>query len=244
MRLLLLAGTADSAQIAASLARENRVITTASLARATRSPVPLGLPTRIGGWGSEDAFRDWLRKERVDAILDATHPFAARIAERASRAAADFGLDFLRFQRPQWLPGPDDNWTFLNHCGEVEQRVPETARIMIDTDGRGNERLGHLEGRTVFCRLREPVPGSMNRPAWHFHYDRGPFSYDDERRLYDSLALDWIVLPNVGGVEESPKLDAARRLGIRVGMVRRPPRPEAPRAETVSEVMSWVRRRL
>ncbi len=244
MRLLLLAGTSDAAHIAASLARETRLITTASLARAARSPVPLGLPTRIGGWGSEEAFRDWLRKERVEAVLDATHPFAVRISDRAQRAATDLGIAYLRFQRPQWMPGPDDRWTFLNHCGEVEEKVPDGARLMIDTDGRGNDRLGHLCGRVVFCRLRERMPRVSARPAWNFLYDRGPFTHDTERRLYTSLELDWIVLPNVGGVEESPKLDAARRLGLRVGLVRRPPQAEAPRAETVSEVMSWVRRRL
>ncbi len=244
MRLLLLAGTNDSAQIAATLARESRLIATASLARAARSPVALGLPTRIGGWGSDAAFKEWLLTERVDAILDVTHPFAIRISDRAFRAASELGLGYLRFQRPQWLPGPDDRWTFLNDLGEVESKVPRGARLMIDTDGRGNDRLGHLDGRTVYCRLREPLPEVSARPAWHFIYGRGPFALDSEAYLYETLALDWIVLPNVGGVEESPKLDAARRLGIRIGIVRRPPQAEAPRAETVSEVMRWVRSRL
>jgi precorrin-6A/cobalt-precorrin-6A reductase len=245
MRLLMLAGTHDSVQIAGALAREHRVAAIASMARAARAPIPLGLPTRIGGWGGEEAFVDWLRRERVHAILDATHPFAVTISGRALRAAEELGLDYLRFQRPPWIPGPEDRWTFLNSCGEIAQKLPVGARVLIDTDGRGNEAAGQLDGRVVFCRVSEVTPGAeARRAAWRFLTGGGTPAYDEEIRLYTSLNLDWIVLPNVGGVEESAKLEAARRLGIQLGIVRRPPQREAPRAETVSEVMRWVRRRL
>ena len=242
MRLLLLAGTRDSAQIAAALAREHRVATVATLPRGTRAPVPLGLPTRIGGWGGEAAFRDWLRRERVGGILDATHPFASAISDRAVRAATDLGIDYLRFQRPPWMPGAQDRWTFLNDCAEVDGCVPEGATVLLDTGGRWTDGAGALPGRTVHVRLQSPWSGPDGR--WHYLPGPAHFDVDSEMRLYDRLQLDWIVLPNVGGSEESPKLDAARRLGIRMGVIRRPRPPGAPRAETVSEVMRWVRRRL
>lgn len=245
MRLLLLAGTGDSVQIAGALSREHRVIATASLPRAAQAPVPMGVPTRIGGWGGEEAFRRWLTHERVHAILDATHPFAVRISDRAARAAADLGIDYIRFQRPPWLPGADDRWVFLNDCGEIGHKVPDGATLLLDTGGRGNELVGPLHGRTVHCRLEShPAPGTVNGTAWHFIVGRSPFAADAEMRLYSGLGLDWIVLPNVGGVEERPKLEAARRLGIQIGLIRRPPQPEAPRVETVSEVLRWVRRRI
>lgn len=243
MRLLLLAGTRDAVQIAGALAREHRVAATASLPRAVRSPIPLGLPTRIGGWGDDAGFGDWLIRERVHAILDATHPFATRISDRAFRMSEALGVDYLRFQRPPWMPGAEDRWTFLNDCAEVDQKVPEGATVLLDTGGMGNDSLGPLRGRTVHCRLDAP-PNGRARDAWHYVIERGPYDANSEMRLYDRLGLDWIVLLNVGGVEERPKLEAARRLGIRTGLIRRPPQPEAPRAETVSEVMRWVRRRL
>lgn len=244
MRLLLLAGTSDSAQIAGALAKENRIVATASIARAVRSPISLGLPTRIGGWGSDEAFADWLVHERVDAILDVTHPFAERITRRASTVSRELGIDYLHFLRPPWLPGPEDRWLFLNDCSEVSYRVPDGVRLLIDTEGRGNQHLGFLNGRTVHCRLREPVNGIETRGAWNFIFGRGPFTLDDEITLYRSLRLDWLVLPNVGGAEGCAKLEAARRVGLKLAMIRRPPQPEAPRATTVSEVVAWVRRRL
>lgn len=246
MRLLLLAGMPDSVQIAGALAREHRVAPIASLPRAVSAPVPLGVPTRIGGWGGEAQFRDWLRRERVGAILDVTHPFDGSISDRALRAAQDLGLDYIRFQRPPWKPGPEDHWTFLNDCAEVPQKVPEGATLLLDTGGRGAERMGHLSHRTVHCRfdVRLSPPTLPNGTGWHYLMGRAPYDPAVEERLYHRLGLDWIVLLNVGGSEDAPKLEAARRLGIRLGVVRRPPQPEAPRAETVSEVMRWVRRRL
>jgi precorrin-6A/cobalt-precorrin-6A reductase len=245
MRLLLLAGTRDSVQIAGALSREHRVAATAAIPRGVRAPVSLGLPTRIGGWGGEAGFRDWLVRERVNAILDTTHPFATAISDRAFRVSDELGIDYIRFLRPSWLPGAEDRWAFLNDCSEVAQKVPEGATILLDTGGRGAERAGPLPGRTVHCRVEPPLPnGAVDGRGWHYLPARARFEAESEMRLYSGLGLDWLVLQNVGGVEERPKLEAARRLGISIGLVRRPPQPEAPRAGTVSEVMHWVRRRL
>jgi precorrin-6A/cobalt-precorrin-6A reductase len=168
------------------------------------------------------------------------------MSDRALRAAQDLGLDYLRFQRPPWKPGPDDNWTFLNDCAEVPHKVPEGSTLMLDMGGRGADRVGHLSHRTVHCRLdaRLSPPALPNGTGWHYLVGGAPYDPDSETLLYHRLGLDWIVLLNTGGSEDVPKFEAARRLGIRLGLVRRPPQPEAPRVETVSEVMRWVRRRL
>lgn len=244
MRLLLLAGTWESAQIAAALARDRRIVTTASLARAARSPKPLGLPTRIGGWGSEESFEQWLQGERIRAILDATDPFSTTISHRAHRLSRKLGIDYLQFLRPPWIPRDQDHWTFLNDCSDIAHKVPKGSTVMIDTDGRGLSVAGDLPGRAVFCRLRHRAEALADRPGWRVLDGSGPYSVGGELAVYRALELDWVVLPNVGGVEESPKLDAASRLGIRVGMVRRPPQPEGHRATTIAEVMQWVMRRL
>ena len=58
------------------------------------------------------------------------------------------------------------------------------------------------------------------------------------------LGVTWSVTRNSGGSASFAKLEAARRLGISVAMIRRPPQPEAARISTVSEALAWVRRRL
>ncbi|MDQ3988322.1 MAG: precorrin-6A/cobalt-precorrin-6A reductase, partial [Actinomycetota bacterium] len=52
--------------------------------------------------------------------------------------------------------------------------------------------------------------------------------------------IDVLVTKNSGGTMTSAKLDAARRLGLPVVMVSRPPEPDIPRVTTAAEARRWV----
>ena len=84
MTLLLLAGSGEAKQIAWGLA-DTGINVIASLAGATRSPDPLPVKTRVGGFGGETGFRAFLEEAQITAVLDATHPFADRITQRTAR---------------------------------------------------------------------------------------------------------------------------------------------------------------
>lgn len=244
VRLLLLAGQTDSVSLASALSAETSVVALAALARSSSSPEPLGLPTRIGGWGGRAPFAEWLRRERIDAILDATSPFATEISEDALDVAGAHGIDYLRFLRPSWLPGPQDDWAFLHGFGDVARAVPENARLFVDSEGRGREEMGDLGGRTVFYRARDWPSDSAFPSHWQPLPVLGTNSLGREIERFRALGIDWMVLPNSGGHEARKRLDAARQAGVRIAVVRRPPQPEAPRATTVSEVLNWLRRRV
>lgn len=69
---------------------------------------------RIGGWGGEEAYRAWLVREGIDAVIDATHPFADEMGYRTAKMACELGIEALRLMPPPWMPHKVDNWTFLN----------------------------------------------------------------------------------------------------------------------------------
>ena len=103
MRLLLLGGTSEARALAAELNAEATVIS--SLAGRVPDPaLPVG-EVRIGGFGGVDGLRRWVRDERVDAVVDATHPFAARITANAARACREEGLPHVVLARPAWQIG-------------------------------------------------------------------------------------------------------------------------------------------
>ncbi|MEL6643672.1 MAG: precorrin-6A/cobalt-precorrin-6A reductase [Pseudomonadota bacterium] len=244
MRVLLLAGTPEAAQIARALAREERVVASASLARATRVPAGFGIPTRIGGWGGDEPFRAWLQREQVQAVIDATHPFATAVTERTARICAEEEIDFTHFLRRGWTPGPDDRWEFLNVEEDAAKVIDPGARVMLATGQRGLDRFHGLSDRDLFVR----VP---TLPAHDFPYPHGGYivrpnalPIGAEEALLHDLQASWVVARNSGGTRSFPLLEAARLLGIPVAMIRRPPQPEAPRIFTVAEVLAWVRRRL
>ncbi|MDJ0930950.1 precorrin-6A/cobalt-precorrin-6A reductase [Breoghania sp.] len=93
--LLLLAGTAETRDLAGRLSQDECIRTIASLAGVTARPLSLDVETRSGGFGGIEGLTDYLRKTGVDGIIDATHPFAARInsnAVAACKATAAFRM--------------------------------------------------------------------------------------------------------------------------------------------------------
>lgn len=244
MRLLLLAGTWEARQVAAALTREPRVNAVVSLARAERRPEPFGVPTRIGGFGGDAGFADWLAREGIHGIIDATHPFAAQVSHRTARIAADRGVDYIQFLRPAWLPEAGDDWTFLNTEADAPKRIPEGARVFLATGRRGLDAFADLSRASLFCRRTDGRDERFPYPNGLYVHGRPPFSVAQEVSTFSRLGIDWLVARNSGGTASRAKLEAARELGIKVAMIRRPPQPSGPKVETVAEAMAWVRRRI
>jgi len=84
-RLLILGGTGDAAKLAAQAALLQGVEVITSLAGRTRRPVTPSGRVRIGGFGGDAGLVDYMREQRIDLLIDATHPFAAQISFHAAQ---------------------------------------------------------------------------------------------------------------------------------------------------------------
>lgn len=244
MRLLLLGGTQEARQIAVALRGETRLAMTVSLAHGTRRPQSFAAPVRIGGWGGEEAFRAWLEASGIEAVLDATHPFAHQMAHRAAEVARDMGLQHMRLVRPPWLPGDGDKWAFVNSAADAARQIPEGARVFVAIGRGGLQELQPLRNARVICRAKEQPDTPFPFEDGMYLVDRGPFTVAGEMRVLKDHGITWLVARNSGGRGSWPKLEAARRLGLDVAMIRRPPQPDCTRVSTVAEALAWVRRRL
>ena len=240
-RILLLAGTAEARQIATDLAGDTDIDIVASLAGVTRAPQELGVPTRVGGFGGLAGFRDWLTKEKVTAVLDATHPFASEISLRSADVCSDQGMPYLQLLRPPWRPGAGDRWIFLDRAEEAAERIPHEASVLLAAGPRELENFRNLEGRTLFCRRIDPPTTPFPFPGGRYIVGRPGRSVAEERRLFDELGINWLVARNSGGDASRAKLDAAREMGLQVAMIRRPPQPKALRVRTAKEAIAWAR---
>ncbi len=240
MRVLLLAGSGEARAIASELgARGADVI--ASFAGAVKEPAALGVPTRIGGFGGEAGFVAFINSEGIGAVVDATHPFAAKITARTSAVCKARGLPYLRVERPGWVAGPDDRWVWIGEEAEAVQYIPPGAVVFLAT-GRQTLELyaGLANGRTLYCRQIDPVARPFPFPGGAFVIGRPPFAVADEIDLFRELGVKWIIAKDAGGLESRTKLDAARELGIGVLMIRRPVLTLGPKVETAAEAVEWV----
>ena len=244
MNVLLLAGSAEARLLAAKIAGMQDVKVTSSLAGATRNPATLAGKMRIGHFGGRDGFADYLRQNSVDVVIDATHPFAAKMSETAAGVCAALGVSHLQVMRPPWTPDSGDRWTIVENECAVAGVVPVGSVAFLAT-GRGTlERYSNMTGRRLICRQIDPPETDFPFENGAFLVGQGPFSIGHEEALFKNLNVDWLVVKNSGGDASRSKLNAARRLGLPVAMIKRPPPLECARVKTVAEALIWLNERI
>ncbi|MFD8806183.1 cobalt-precorrin-6A reductase [Streptomyces sp. NPDC059597] len=240
--LLILGGTTEARELAAALATHPAVRVTTSLAGRVTRPGPLTGDTRTGGFGGPEGLSDWLRTHRVDALIDATHPFARRITTNALQAARQANIPALVLRRPGWHPTPDDDWHPVPSLTAAATVLPTLGtRVLLTTGRLGLAAFAALENLHFLVRSVEP-PAPPLPPHTELLLARGPFALPDELNLLRAHRTDVLVTKNSGGDATAPKLTAARQLGLPVVVVERPPLPED--AVTVPDAggaLGWLR---
>ncbi|WP_420879603.1 cobalt-precorrin-6A reductase [Rhodococcus sp. (in: high G+C Gram-positive bacteria)] len=224
-RVLVLGGTSEARRLAARLDENPSVKAISSLAGRVREPVlPVG-QVRVGGFGGVDGLAQWLRDNEIDAVVDATHPFAARITANAAAATARVGVPLLVLRRPAWAPEPGDDWHVVPELAAAAQAVAGLGERVFLTIGRqGVDAFADCAG-WFLIRAIDPPDARMPDRA-QLLLARGPFTVDDEVTLLKDHRIEVVVTKNSGGALTSAKLAAAREVGVPVVMVARTPIPE------------------
>ncbi|MFD7586905.1 cobalt-precorrin-6A reductase [Kitasatospora sp. NPDC059811] len=239
--VLILGGTTEGRALAAALVELPSLRVTSSLAGRVAQPrLPAG-EVRIGGFGGPDGLADWLRGERVDAVIDATHPFAAGMSRNAALAAAAADVPLLALRRPGWAPVPGDRWHHAPSLAAAAELLPGLGRRVFLTTGRqGIATFAHLDHLHFLARSVDP-PEPPLPSTLEVLLDRGPFTLDGERALLREHRIDVVVTKDSGGAATAPKLTAARELGLPVVVVERPPLPDGvPAAPDVPGAVRWL----
>lgn len=237
MRVLVLGGTGEARALAERL--HPRVEIISSLAGRVPDPaLPVG-PVRIGGFGGADGLRTWLADNDIDAVVDATHPFAATITAHAATACAELGLPHLVLHRPPWEFGSAIE---VRSDGEAAEVVADKgySRVFLTTGRSGVTAFRTSDAWFLIRMVTPPDPESLPRDH-QIVLSRGPYRYGDERALMAHHRIQAVVTKNSGGALTHAKLHAARDLGVDVVMIQRPALPPGVRAVgTVEDAETWV----
>ncbi|SME92986.1 precorrin-6A/cobalt-precorrin-6A reductase [Tistlia consotensis] len=236
-RVLILGGTTEALRLAEAAVAAGHAVTT-SLAGRTDSPRRPAGALRTGGFGGAEGLAEYLRGEAVERLLDATHPFAARIAANAAAAAEAAGVPRLKLLRPAWRPLDGDDWQPVASLEAAAAALPAGCRALLTI---GRQELAPFLARadlTLVVRTIEPVENLP--PNARLIRARGPFEPADETALLQAERIDRLVTKNAGGKAASAKLEAARRLGVAVVMVERPTPPAGPTVARVEAALAWL----
>lgn len=238
-RLLILGGTAEAAELAARLAGDDRLETVTSLAGLTRLPNVGAARVRRGGFGGPDGLAAFLKDERYDAIIDATHPFAAQIAAHAAEAATKAGVPRIKLLRPAFERTAKDRFIPVADIEAAAAALPNGARVFLAA---GRREVAPFAARAdLWCLVRmiEPPAAGDVLPKGELILGRPPADPKVEIALLKKHAIGWIVSKDSGG-QAGAKILAARKLGLPVVLVERPPPPGGTIVETVDDVIDWI----
>ena len=236
-RLLLLGGTTESLALAEKLAGDPRLKVITSLAgRTVAHRLPPG-EVRVGGFGGAAGLARYLRAESIALVVDATHPFAATISRNAAQACRDTGTPRLQLQRPAWERVSGDRWLDVPDIAGAAVALPGLGRTIFLAVGR--QELGAFaptEGLRLIARMVEAPDVS----GFEVVLARGPFALADELAFFTEAGIEAVVSKNSGGDATYAKIAAARRIGLPVVMIARPPAEAGERAAGVGEALSWI----
>ena len=240
-KLLVLGGTTEASALCRHLLEFSNSSPILSLAGRTKNPVLPAVPVRIGGFGGSAGLERYLREEKISLLVDATHPFAARISRHAGIAAAAAEIPLLTIMRPPWRPEPGDHWTEVADPAAAAEALGQRQRRVFLTIGRQDLApfARHPQHRYVIRSVDAPDEASLP-PEAKMITARGPFDEAAETACLRDHAIEVLVTKNSGGMATYPKLAAARRLGIAVIIVSRPPAPDGDVVPDITGALAWL----
>jgi len=239
LKVLILGGTSEGRRLTEQLVSDARYETLLSFAGRTSSLVRPPSAHRVGGFGGASGLAAFLREGGFEALIDATHPFAAQISTNAVRASELTGIPLLRVTRPAWRPEPGDQWREVSDMEAAVAALGEAPRRVFSTIGRLEvAAFGRAPQHDYLLRAIDAFDPGL--PRARVICARGPFDRDGEQRLLERERIELLVTKNAGTSATYAKIEAARALAIPVIMVARPPVPHARERDSVAGAVAWL----
>lgn len=239
-KILVLGGTSEASALARTLAdRGDDALF--SYAGRTAHPVAQPLPTRVGGFGGIDGLAAFLKAEGITRVVDATHPFAARMSANAVAACARAAVPLVSFERAPWQAGAGDAWQHVPDLERAVAALPEApARVFLAIGKQNLEAFAARPQHHYLLRLVDPPEGALPLPQAEAVIARGPFDAVGDTALLRAHRTDLIVAKNAGGTGARAKLEAARSLGLPVILIDRPRVPGRTILSRMEDVLHWL----
>ena len=237
-KVLILGGTHEGRLLAERLAGDG-YDSLLSFAGRTASLQRPNTPHRVGGFGGVEGLCRFLRAACIDALIDATHPFAAQMSSHAVTACERSATPLIRLARPAWQPTGADHWLDVPDMQAAAQALGDDPHRVFLSVGRLEIQAFSVAPQHDYL-IRAVDMFATELPRARVIAARGPFELSDETRLLERERIEILVSKNSGTAATYAKIEAARALAIPVVMVARPQLPAAPTADTLARVIEWL----
>ena len=241
LRVLILGGTTEASALAKLLTGDSRVEPILSLAGRTTEPAPQPIKTRSGGFGGIDGLVRYLLTQKIEAVVDATHPYADQMSAHAVAACTTTSLPLASLIRTAWTERAGDRWQHVPDTDAAARALGPTRRRVFLSLGRQElHAFGAAPHHHYVARVIEAPDHTGLPPDLKIIQARGPFDLAAETRLLTDEKIELLVSKNAGGKATSAKIAAARTLGLPVVMIARPSKATGHVLTSAEKAVDWL----
>jgi len=239
--ILILGGTKEARLLAEALAQEPGLSVTCALHAPTGTvAAPKNCAMHVGSFGGEAGLVRYMAEQGVSVLVNALHPHAQTMQDRADRLFETLDMPTFRLARGLWQAQPGDRWTHFSDAETLTKAVQHAGheRLFCAVGPKAMAQFLPLSAfATVFARRfdvsRGPEDGSI---SW---IDALPHpSIEAEIALLVQRGIHALVTKNSGG-DRPTKLDAAAGLDLPVYMLD-PPRRTSPAFERWEDIKDAI----
>ena len=248
--ILLFGGTSETAPLAEGLVAAGYEVLVST---ATNIPLDVGthpaVQRRAGPLDEAAAIR-LIHEQSIQAVVDATHPYALQAHATAEQAARKCGIPYFRFARPTSLEKQEGLVLAKTHEEAAHIAFSYSKTVLLTTGSRNLEpyvREARVSGNALIVRVLPQSRGACRHAGIEedsIVTGRGPFSVEENRRLIRERSIGVLVTKDSGAAGGMPeKLEAGRSEKCMIVVVQRPPQ-ESPAMESIDELMAAISKKI
>ena len=229
--LWLFSGTSDGNKIAQGLISKNYPLRVFVASQYGKSVAAETLPQKIieAGRMNEDEIFARGEQETPQKVIDATHPFALEISKNLMRYCKKKDIPYIRYERPEETV-TGEGIHYVNDAGKAAEKAKSLGKRILLTLGSKNIEeflCDELRGRLYIRMLPDPqlIEDLLSKGILpdRIIAIQGPFSISMNHAIMQDYSIDCLVTKSSGKEGGVPqKIDAAKKLGIPVIIIKRP----------------------
>jgi len=227
----VLSGTKDGVEIIRLLKKEGfKVFASAATEYGAALSKKAGADYAIAKVLDCKGMADFIKKNKISAVVDATHPFAIEANKNAMKACKSAKVKYLRYERKAAkIPGSSLIW-YAKNFKEAGEKAAQLGNVIFYTAGSKNldKFLKAVKGKKIIARVLPDVKAiqkclNLGLKPSEVIAGEGPFSEAFNKAMLREYKADVLVTKEsgtAGGVEA--KVNAALALNIPAVVVERP----------------------
>ncbi len=229
--ILVLGGTSDSLEICDRLNKNKNLLYILSVTTSYGEDLAKKHAKNvITGKLSEEDMIDFIEKNNINKIIDATHPYAIEVSKNTIKCAKEKNIDYLRYERKSLI----EEMTYKNKY--VVSNIEEACKLAREKGsnifiGTGSKNLpqivDYIPDRNLIARVLPTSDVILSCEKLGLNPDniiamKGPFSQSINEEFYKHYNID-IVVTKESGVNGGflEKVNACETLDIPVIIITR-----------------------